>query len=141
MEGYIVVDMSASICMVDTVHPLASNTPVSDVMHPIADDVIIRCAVVSIMNAGATISRAPGGRNVVNVVPDHAGTRSLIVDSESAAAGDVEPDNVNVVALVPPHRRIAGLEGSQVGAPLLIGDVVDVCRGRSAAGCLEPAVS
>src|SRR5450830_52719 len=125
----VVVDMAAQVRVVDALHAVAGARG-TDIVHHVADDVVIAGAVVGVDDAGAAVAVATArDLQVVHVVAFDAGERAIIQDTQTARAGDIEADDVDVAAAVTKMRF--GARADDLGGPLGVRDEADAA-GRGA---------
>ncbi len=130
----IVPDVPTQVGVVDAMMELVGRVDVSNVVHNVADYVVVMPTVVVVIVDAATVN-ARGGvmAQVVNVVADNTNVGSVVDDAvarRSVVAGDVKALDVDVISLVSPDDTDRGRSDS--GAPLLVGDEANAARGCAA---------
>src|SRR5690348_9491876 len=138
---HVVPNVATQVGMIDPVVELVRRVDVPNVVHCIADNVVVVPAVVVVIIDAAAIY-ASGGvmTEVMDVVADNADVRGVVNDavaSRSVIAGNVEALDVDVVSLIRPNDiDRSGPDGS---APLCVGDETDKRRSRAAGLCGDRA--
>lgn len=125
----VVVDVPAQIRLINALGRVAAARSRADVMHDIANHIVIAGAVISVIDASSAVAGA-WGRNVMNIVADGPHEGALIQYAEASVAADVKADNVYVIAGVVPHLLYAARTDER--PPLCFGDKSYPRRGSAA---------
>ncbi len=131
---HVVPHVTAHIGMVDPMHALVERRPGADVMHRIADGVIVAGGKTGVVDAGSAVAAADccSGGNIVHVVTDDAVVRSPVGHAETAVAvaSQIETDDIDVGTVEPENG--VGRIAADMGVPFLVRDEADARRGRAA---------
>src|SRR5206468_10311829 len=128
----VVHDDATGAAGVDAVNEVRAGAH-GDVVDHVADDLNAGLAVAAAVPEDGGI--AAGARQVVDAVANHIVVIAVDANAFGAVAGDVEVDDLDIVAAVPDGVAPRAIN---LGSPFRVRDVGDRSRSRAALGHLVP---